>query len=70
MKPSEVNAIIVFRKNDDIEFIEVVEAGEKLRSEVLSWALMWCLDKKINIQYSIDGGVNKIGSPKFLKSEK
>lgn len=66
MKPDEVNAILVRRRKDGIDYLEITEAGEKLRSEVLSWAVMYCLERKLNLYYSIDGGSNRIGSPEFL----
>ena len=66
MKPDDVNAILVRRRKDNEDYIEITEAGEKLRSEVLSWAVMYCLGRKLNLYYSIDGGPNRIGSPEFL----
>ena len=66
LKPDEVNAILVKRRKNDIDYLEITEAGEKLRSEVLSWAVMYCLERKLNLYYSIDGGSNRIGSPEFL----
>jgi hypothetical protein len=66
MKPDNVNAILVWRKKDNIDYLDLSEAGEKLRVEVLSWAIMFCLKNSYNLQYMIDGGVNRIGSKTFL----
>lgn len=66
MKPDEVSAILVKRRKDNIDYLEITEAGEKLRSEVLSWAVMHALRNKLNLHYFIDGGSNRIGSPEFL----
>ena len=66
LKPDLVNAILVRRRKDDIDYIEINEAGEKLRVEVLSWAVMYCLANKLNLQYKIDGGINRVGSQQFL----
>jgi hypothetical protein len=66
MKPDDVNAILVWRKKDNIDYLDLSEAGEKLRAEVLSWAIMFCLKNSYNLQYMIDGGVNRIGSKTFL----
>jgi hypothetical protein len=68
MKPDEVNAILTQRTNGDIEHIELVEAGETLRSEVLSWAILYALNNNLNLKYQINGGWNQIGSPEFLKA--
>ena len=67
MKPDDVNAILVWRNRDGFDYLEINEAGEKLRSEVLSWAVMYCLQNNFNLQYSIDGGINRIGSTEFLQ---
>jgi hypothetical protein len=67
MKPDDVNAILIAREKDGFPYIEINEAGEKLRSEVLSWAVMHCLEHALNLVYFIDGGVNRIGSKEFLE---
>ena len=68
MKPDEVNAILTHRTNGNIEHIELLEAGETLRSEVLSWAILYALNNNLNLKYQINGGWNQIGSPEFLKA--
>lgn len=66
MRPDLVNAILVKRRKNDIDYLEINEASEKLRVEVLSWAVMYCLQNKLNLYYTIDGGANRIGSKDFL----
>lgn len=66
MKPSDVNAILTLRRWGNLDYMDITEAGEKLRSEVLSWAVMYCLSNNINLRYSLNGGSNKIGSKEFL----
>lgn len=66
MKPDLVNAILVMRRKNGIDYLEINEAGEKLRVEVLSWAVMYCLENKLNLQYTIDGGNNRVGASEFL----
>jgi hypothetical protein len=66
MRPDEVNAILVWRKKDGFDYLDISEAGEKLRAEVLSWAVMYCLQHNYNLQYMINGGLNRIGSRAFL----
>ena len=67
MKPDEANAILTLRKHENIGYIELVEAGETMRSDVLSWAIQYCLNNNLNINYQINGGWNQIGSPEFLE---
>lgn len=66
MKPDEVNAILTVREVNGTSFLDLTEAGEKLRSEVLSWAVMFALGKNANLRYQIAGGSNRIGSQEFL----
>ncbi|MEI6797720.1 MAG: hypothetical protein WCO04_00705 [Pseudomonadota bacterium] len=66
MRPNDVNAILVWRRKEGFEYLDLSEAGEKLRAEVLSWAIMYCLQHNYNLQYMIDGGLNRIGSRAFL----
>ena len=67
MRPNEVNTILVVAEQEGIQYLSVIEAGEKLRPEVLSWAVMYCLSDNFNLQYTIDGAKNRIGSTEFLK---
>lgn len=65
-KPNEINAIVDVRKIQNISYLNVVEAGEKLRPEVLSWLILYALNNKLNFQWTIDNGSNYIGSSEFL----
>lgn len=67
MKPDKINAIIVKRLKNNIEYFEIAESGEKLKVEVLSWFVIYCLQNKLNLHYKIDNGSNRIGSIEFLK---
>ena len=69
MRPDQVMTIMVSRQREGHNFLEINEAGEKLRAEVLSWAVMYCLERNLNLVYFIDGGVNRIGSQEFLALE-
>ena len=69
MKPDDVNAIFIAREKDGFSYLEINEAGETLRSDVLSWAGMHCLERNLNLVYFINGGLNRIGSEAFLSLE-
>ena len=68
MKPDEVNAILTWRTQGDIQYIELLEAGETMRSDVLNWAIQYALNNGLNINYQINGGWSKIGSDAFLNA--
>lgn len=68
MKPDRVNAILTLRKFQGKDYIELAEAGEHLRSEVLSWAIQYALNNDMYINYMINGSWNRIGSVEFLEA--
>lgn len=68
MKPSAVNAIIQQMTSQGVQFIDVTEAGEKLPVEVLSWAVSYALQNRLNLRYRINGGHFYIGSAEFVNT--
>lgn len=68
MKPSNVNALFSKRNIEGIEYYSLIEAGETLRSDVLSWVFIYCLNKQLNLEYQIKGGKAYIGSSEFLSA--
>lgn len=70
MKPNLCKALVTQRKSiEGIIFIQVLECGEKMDSEVLSWLIIWALNNNKNLQYQVNGGFNKIGSKEFLEAD-
>lgn len=69
MKPDEVNAIFTWRAAGNITYMSLHEAGEKLRSDVLSWTIHHAIANNINLLYHINGGQNRIGTPEFVKAD-
>lgn len=69
MKPSEANVIFTWKYSEEIKepYLDVVECGEKLSVEVLSWIIHFHLRHNANISYRIDRGHNYIGTIKFMK---
>lgn len=65
-KPNEINAILDIRHIDNIPFINVLEAGETLRSDVLSWLIANTINKGWNLRWEIGKGSHWIGSQEFL----
>lgn len=65
MKPDAVNAIIDMRFIDGIEYMSVNEAGSRLDSRVLSWVIEYCLSRKINLYWKVEGYSHWIGNPDF-----
>ncbi len=61
MKPNKINAIVKIIKLLDIEYIELIEAGDKLDVEVLSWFVQEYANGKWNtIVYTIENETNFI----------
>lgn len=69
LKPSLSNVILTRRKLNDVFFVDVVEAGQKIDSSVLNWLMLWAINNNINMRYFVGGGPNKIGSKEFLELE-
>lgn len=70
MKPDKVNAIIDIKKVDDMEYISVVEAGETLRSDVLTFIISYALNNGKNLLWEVNGGRHWLGSKKFVDEAK
>lgn len=68
-KPNEINTIITKRKIKDtkIEYWEILEAGDTLQSNVLSWLIVHALNNNINIRWTANGGPHWVGSDEFMK---
>ena len=68
LKPSEVNAMISERyTKNNIHFLELIEAGETLRSDVLSWLINYCNKNDFNLFWEVNGKKNYMGSDDFLR---
>jgi hypothetical protein len=68
-KPSESNVIMSTRPvNSEISYMEVIEAGSKLDSEVLTWSIAYSMEKDINIVWNIEGNKYWLGDDDFCDS--
>lgn len=65
MKPDSANCIVSYKNDNGIIFMELTEAGQTLRSDVLSWTIQYALSNNINFVWTINGGANWIGSAEF-----
>jgi len=59
-RPDLSKVIVLNRQFDGGIWVEVLEAGQKMDSSVLSWILIWAVNNKKNIRYQVDGGWNWI----------
>ena len=64
-KPSNSGAIFTTRTVNNIEYIKLIEAGHKLDSEVLSWAIEYSLINGINFSWRVLSNIFWIGSEEF-----
>jgi len=64
-KPSRSNAIFSTRTIKDIDYTMLIEAGRKLDSEVLSWAIEKHLSEGSNFAWRVLGNIFWIGSEEF-----
>jgi hypothetical protein len=67
LKPERSNVIIDVRHVGSINYLNLVEAGEVLPSNVLSWAILYAMQNGLNLRWEVNGSLNWIGSPEFLE---
>ncbi len=67
-KPSEVNSLITRNEINGMPFLTLLEAGEKMRAEVVAWFIVFVSSKGINAEWQIDGKAYYSGHPKFLEA--
>jgi hypothetical protein len=67
-KPSEVNSLITRSEINGMPYLVLVEAGEKMRAEVVAWFIVFVSSKGINAEWQIDGRSHYSGHPEFLKA--
>lgn len=67
MKPNKCGAILKEREMNGVKYLEIIEAGQKLDSEVLSWAFNSLVTKKFdNLKYQVSSGWNYFGTKEFF----
>ena len=67
LKPSLSKVIITKKTWAGGVYWNVLEAGQKMDSEVLSWIIQHCIKNDICLKYEVSGGYNYIGTPEFLE---
>jgi hypothetical protein len=65
--PENSKAIFTTRIMKGIEYTMLLEAGAKMDSEVLSWAIPWALANNKNIAWRVMENIFWIGSEEFNK---
>jgi hypothetical protein len=66
-KPSRSNSIFITRTINGVEYMRLLEAGRKLDSEVLSWAVSYALVNELNFAWLVLDNIFWIGSDDFNK---
>ena len=67
-KPSEVNSIITRGQINGMPYLTLLEAGEKMRAEVVAWFIVFVSSKGINAEWQINGQSYFSGHPQFLEA--
>lgn len=64
---SPVNSSAVFTRQslDGIPYLKLIEAGATLDAQVLSWAILYCMNNNINFMWDVNDKVHFIGSAEF-----
>ena len=68
LKPNLSKVIITKRIIGNMEYFDMIEAGQKMDSNILSWFFFKYIDGTFpNICYKISGGSNYFGSKDFIE---
>ena len=65
LKPDNSRVILTTVVENNIEYMKIIEAGGKLDSEILTWALEYSLHNSKNISWSILGNLFWFGDDEF-----
>lgn len=67
MYPKTSNVIVTRKEyTTDKYYLEITEAGDVLKSKILSWFVVYYFNTQIPIAYQIEGGWNYIGPKDFI----
>ena len=66
MKPDKINAIIRWLDIDGCKALKIIEAGSTLRSDVLTYMIIYAMKNQVNLIWEVDGGTNYFGSNEFI----
>lgn len=68
LKPNMSKTIPVMQNTPGgIRHLALIEAGETLHSEVLSWYITYVMEHRINFVWRVDGFLRWMGHPDFLR---
>jgi hypothetical protein len=69
MRPDLSKIIITKRQLNNINYYDIVETGETIKSYILNWIITWAINTGNNICYRIEGVAHKLGSNEFTLLE-
>ena len=64
-KPSEVGVIVTSQERDGVPYLMMVEAGNEVPAEVLSWYVTWAVSNQLNVEWQVGDVMYSMGSPEF-----
>lgn len=66
MRPDLSKVIMSWEVKGDYYYIEALEAGENMNSEILNWLIQYVINNNLNLYYQVEGGWNAVGSKEFV----
>ena len=67
-KPSEVGVIVANQEINGIPYLLLVEAGNRVDAEVLSWFLAWAVSQQLNVEWQVGEKFHQLGSMEFINA--
>jgi hypothetical protein len=71
MKPSLSNVIITRREDEasKLPYYIADVAGEAFDGRAATWLLQWAAETKVNLEYRLNGEVQRLGAPEFVNGK-
>lgn len=66
LAPNKTNVLISSHTTNGIPYLSLTEAGSKLDSEVLTWAIMYCMQNSHNVKWGVEDKTYYAGTQEFI----
>jgi len=67
LKPNAVNILPIKSKTrNGIPYLAIIECGEKMDPDSLSWYILYAMSNRINFAWTVNGNTRWFGHPDFM----
>jgi len=69
MRPDRSGVLVVHENKKGIEYYNAIETDKPMAANVLNWLIQFAIINQCNLQYMVNGGINRIGTQQFMEME-